>query len=179
MDEALKKWFVIQTRPNFEKKVAHQIELKNIEIFLPLITTIRKWSDRKKKIQVPLFNGYLFVHATDTERVEAIKDTAGALRYIFYQKRPAIVTETEINNIKLSLKAPERFKIEHSNIKKGDTVIVKGGVFEGMQGVVTEFRGNYKLNVNISELSLSLSVVLHASEVKLLENINETTYIKG
>ena len=168
-----RNWYVVQTRPRYEKKVYEQIQAKEIETFLPLIITIRKWSDRKKKITIPMFSGYVFVHANEAERKRAIADTIGALRYIFYMKRPAVVSEKEINNIKLSLQAPERFKIENSNVKKGDLVKITGGVFSGMEGIVTELRGNYKLTINIYELSMSLNVVLSPGEVKLLEKIYE------
>jgi transcription antitermination factor NusG len=167
-----RNWYVVQTRPRYEKKVYEQIKLKTIEAYLPLVLTIRKWSDRKKKVMIPMFSGYLFVHANEEERIEAIKDTVGALKYIFYRNKPAIVSEKELNNIKLSLQAPERFKIENTNIKKGDLVKVTGGIFTGMEGIVTELRGSYKFTINILELSMSLNVILNSKEVKLLEKIN-------
>ena len=80
-----RNWFVIQTKPRNEKKVEQQIIARNVEVFLPLVTSIRYWSDRKKKVQVPLFSGYLFVHATEEERLIAIKNNIGALRYLFYE----------------------------------------------------------------------------------------------
>lgn len=167
-----RNWFVIQTRPRYEKKVNEQIERKDIETFLPLILTIRKWSDRKKKITIPMFSGYLFVHANEEERQEAIRETVGALRYIFYRNRPAVVSDKELENIKLSLQDSERFKIENTNISKGDFVKITGGMFTGMEGVVTELRGKYKLTINIIELSMSLNIILNSNEVKLLEKIN-------
>ena len=165
-------WYVIQTRPRYEKKVNEQIQAKGIETFLPLILTIRKWSDRKKKVTIPMFSGYLFVHANEEERQRAIQETVGALRYIFYRNKAAIVSEKELENIQLSLKDPERFKIENTNVKRGDLVKITGGLFTGMEGIVTEIRGSYKLTVNIIELSMSLNIILNSNEVKLLEKIN-------
>ena len=173
ISNADRHWYVIQTRPRYEKKVYEQIKAKGIEVFLPQVITIRKWSDRKKKISVPLFSGYLFVHADEDERYSAIKEVVGALKYVFFRGQPAKVTEKEINNIKLSLQAPERFKIENTNIEKGDLVKITGGVFTGMEGIVTELRGNYKLTINIYELSMSLNVVLSPNEVKQLKKVNE------
>ena len=167
-----RKWYVIQTKPRFEKKVAQQIENKRIEVFLPLITTIRQWSDRKKKIQIPMFSGYLFIHGTEKERVEAISNTLGALRYIFYDNRPAVVSDVELNNIKLSLQAPERVSIENKNVGKGDLVKVTSGVFRGMEGVISEIRGKYQLTLNLTELSVSMNIVLNSGEVELLKKVN-------
>ena len=165
-------WYVIQTRPRYEKKVNEQIQAKGIETFLPLILTIRKWSDRKKKITIPMFSGYLFVHANEEERQRAIQETVGALRYIYYRNKAAVVSDKELENIQLSLQDPGRFKIENTNVKKGDLVKITGGLFTGMEGVVTEIRGSYKLTINIIELSMSLNIILNSNEVKLLEKIN-------
>ena len=173
MSDNDRHWYVIQTRPRYEKKVHEQIIDKGIESFLPLIITIRKWSDRKKKVSVPMFSGYLFVHVDEKERQSAITEVVGALKYVFFRGKPAKVSDKEIENIKLSLQAPERFKIENTYISKGDLVKITGGVFTGMEGIVTELRGNYKLTINIYELSMSLNVVLSPNEVKQLKKVNE------
>ena len=95
-----RKWFALQTKPRNELLVSKQIENKEIEFFLPLIEKIRIWSDRKKKIKVPLFSGYVFVHATEKERLHAISNTSGAIKYIFYENRPAVISDREIEIIK-------------------------------------------------------------------------------
>jgi transcription antitermination factor NusG len=171
MDED-KKWYVIQTRPLFEKKVLKQIEDKKIEAFLPEIETIRIWSDRKKRIHKPLFSGYLFVHADPDERLYAISNTVGALKYVMYQKRPAIVSPKEIDSIKISLNLAERVNVENNIFTKGDEVIITSGPLSGLQGIVSEARGHYKLLINITELSASLSIELFADEISHLKKIN-------
>jgi len=167
-----KKWYVIQTRPLFEKKVLKQIEDKRIEAFLPEIETIRIWSDRKKRIHKPLFSGYLFVYADPDERVSAISNTVGALKYVMYQKRPAIVSAKEIDCIKISLNLAERVNVENKTFQKGDEVIITSGPLSGLQGIVSEARGHYKLLINITELSASLSIELFADEISHLKKIN-------
>lgn len=166
-----RKWFALQTKPRNEKIVLRQIDQKGIETYLPLIEKIRIWSDRKKKIEVPLFSGYIFIHAREDERLEAISNTSGAIRYIYYEKRPAVVSEKEIELIKQALKEPEKIRIEDKKINKGDMIIVTHGIFKGMKGFVNEFRGNYKLTVNLEELSYSFSVTLNANEINLLNRI--------
>lgn len=166
-----KHWFVVQTKPRSEKKVCTQIQKKNIEVFLPIIPTVRIWSDRKKVISVPLFPGYLFVFADKAERLRAISNTTGALRYLFFQKRPAIISETDIENIKVSLSAPKKIRIEKNVLAKGDLVEVTDGVFRGLKGVVTEFRGNYRLIINIAELQATFSVELSNADIKTINKI--------
>lgn len=164
-----KKWFVLQTRPRNESVVQRQVQARSIETFLPQIEKIRIWSDRKKKIQEPLFPGYVFVHGSEDERVSAISGTAGALKYVFFEGRPAEVSEREIMLIRDSLKEPEKISLEQMKISRGDEIVVTHGVFKGMKGRVNEFRGNYKLTVNLEELSYSFSIILSLGEVELLK----------
>jgi len=142
--------------------------------YLPLINTIRYWSDRKKKIKVPLFPGYLFVHGNLADRYNAISNTPGAIRYIMYQKKHAVITEEEIHYIKLSLQEPERVKIEDKNIGEGDLVEITHGIFKGLKGHILQLRGNYKLMVSIIELNTTFSVQLSSSEVKLVQKISNS-----
>ena len=167
-ESELKRWFVLQTKPRKEKVVLQQIEQKKIEVYSPFIEKIRIWSDRKKKIQVPLFSGYVFIHGDESERLKAITDTIGAMKYIYFQKRPAVVNDREIEIIKQALLSPEKISIEEKMIKKGDLIIVSHGLFKGMKGYVNEFRGKYKLTVNLEELSYSFNIILNSNEVSLL-----------
>jgi transcription antitermination factor NusG len=164
-----KKWFVLQTRPRNESVVQRQVQARSIETFLPQIEKIRIWSDRKKKIQEPLFPGYLFVHGSEDDRISAISGTAGALKYVFFEGRPAKVSEREIMLIRDSLKEPEKISLEQMKISRGDEIVITHGVFKGMKGRVNEFRGNYKLTVNLEELSYSFSIILSLGEVELLK----------
>lgn len=162
-----KKWFVLQTKPRYEKTVLSQVEQKNIEVYVPFTERIRIWSDRKKKIQVPLFSGYVFVHGNEEERLRAVSNTVGAIKYIYFQNRPAVVSDREIELIKYSLLEPDKINIEETKIRKGDSIRVTHGVFKGMRGYVNEFRGKYKLTVNLEELSYSFSIILNSNEVSL------------
>lgn len=164
-----KSWFVMRTKPRNEFKVFDQIIGKDIEAFLPKVERIRIWSDRKKKIFVPLFPSYLFIYGDNNERLNAISNTIGAMGYLMYRKRPAVITEKEIENIKISLIEPDRIKVEAIQITEGDTVEITYGPFIGLTGIIKEIRGSYKLVVNITELSASLNIELNASEVKLLK----------
>jgi len=163
-----KKWFVLQTKARTEKALIRQIEQKNIETFVPFIEKIRIWSDRKKKVQVPMFSGYVFIHGDENERIRAVTNTIGAIRYIYFENRPATVSEREIELIKASLLEPERVNIEDTRIRAGDSILVTHGIFKGMKGYVNEFRGKYKLTVNLEELSYSFSIILNSNEVELL-----------
>ena len=166
-----RKWYVLQTKPRNEALVNRQILSKQINSFLPQIEKVRIWSDRKKKVLEPLFPGYVFVNANEQERLLAISGTAGAVRYVFFEGRPAVVSQREMKLIEDSLKEPERVTFGQKRIEKGDEIVVTHGIFRGMKGRVQEFRGNYKLTVNLEELSYSFSIILSLGEVEKLKAI--------
>ena len=168
-----RNWYVIHTKPKCEQKVYEQVVRKGIESYLPLIDTIRYWSDRKKKVKVPLFPGYVFINGDEKERYDAIANTAGALRYIMYSKRPAVVSDDEIRSIRISMQIPEKVRIEQKNLVLGDMVEITHGVFRGLKGYITQTRGNYKLIVNITELETSFSIQLSTAEVNLVKHLNQ------
>lgn len=169
-----KNWFVMRTKPRNENKVFLQVQKKNIEIFYPVLPMIKIWSDRKKKIFLPMFPGYLFVYGDEEERYNAIANTSGAMGYLMYAKKPAVVTQKEINSIKLSLAEPERVKVDKMSIRQGDLVEITNGPFAGLMGFVVEFRGTYKIVVNIIELNASINIELLQSEMKLIKHIEQT-----
>src|SRR5688572_14119498 len=93
------KWNVVYTRPKSEKKVASSISKMGIESYLPLQKVVRQWSDRKKKMEVPLFPNYVFVKIEETERgyLYSIKEL---VRFVSLEKIPVVVRENEILAIK-------------------------------------------------------------------------------
>jgi len=132
------------------------------------------WSDRKKKLMVPLFPNYVFINGTEEERKLAIQNNIGALKYIFYNKRPAIITPAEINNIKIMITAPDRVRLENYKDKSyeiGDYVKVTDGMFCGLTGFITQVRGKYKLIVEIVEIATALSLELSITDIKLLKRV--------
>ena len=94
-----RKWYAIYTKPRWEKKVAERLDEKGIEHFLPLIKTLKIWSDRKKWIQEPLFRSYIFVHVNPSEYLPALQ-TPGALRYITIESRPVAIPPIQIDAIR-------------------------------------------------------------------------------
>lgn len=130
-------WFVVYTKPKWEKKVAEKLNQIGIECYCPLITQVKQWSDRKKKIEVPLFNSYVFVHLADTDR-NSVFQIAGVVRYLFWLGKPAIVRDEEINIIKTNLKAPNISDVSVSTIQVGDRIKLESGAFSNQNAIVQE-----------------------------------------
>lgn len=78
----MKEWFVIYTKPRCEKKIAQKLEALGIEVFCPLITTIKQWSDRKKKVEIPLFSSYIFLKIAEAKRKDVFQ-ISGVLNYVY------------------------------------------------------------------------------------------------
>ena len=130
-------WYVVYTKPKWEKKVAEQLTQKGIECYCPLITQVRQWSDRKKKVEVPLFNSYVFVRLNEEGRNEVFQ-SSGVVRYLFWLGKPAIVREEEIDVIKHWLSSPDKYEITVSDVKIGDKIVLESGPFQSQQAIVQE-----------------------------------------
>jgi transcription antitermination factor NusG len=135
-------WYVVYTKPKWEKKVADKLSQLGIETYCPLITQVKQWSDRKKKIEVPLFNSYVFVQLSDSER-NSVFQVAGVVRYLFWLGKPAIVKDQEIEIIKKSLKAPNISDVTVSAIQVGDKIKLESGAFSNQNAIVQEISNSY------------------------------------
>ena len=129
-----KKWYVVYTKPQFEKKVHEQLgKWYGIESWCPLIKTRRKWSDRVKTIETPLFKSYVFLRANEKERVQALA-LDGVLQYVRYSGGPAVMRDKDIEELKNFLEEHKEVKVE--TLEPGQSVVIRSGVFEGQEGVV-------------------------------------------
>lgn len=135
-------WYVVYTKPKWEKKVADKFKQLGIECYCPLTTQIKQWSDRKKKIEVPLFNSYVFVQIADSDR-NSVFQVAGVVRYLFWLGKPAIVKDQEIEIIKNSLKASNISEVSVSTIQVGDKIKLESGAFSNQNAIVQEVSNNY------------------------------------
>lgn len=130
-------WYVIYTKPKWEKKVAERLTQVGVECYCPLITKVQQWSDRKKKVEIPLFNSYVFVQISDTDR-NSVFQIPGVVRYLFWLGKPAIVRDEEINIIKNSLKASNIADISVTSLQVGDKIKLDSGAFNNQNAIVQE-----------------------------------------
>ncbi|MFV8374667.1 UpxY family transcription antiterminator [Flavobacterium sp. LB1P71] len=135
-------WYVVYTKPKWEKKVAEQLKKSGIECYCPLITVVRQWSDRKKKIEVPLFNSYVFVQLADSDRNLVFLST-GVVRYLFWLGKPAIVRDEEISIIKRGLDGPDSCEVSVVSFQVGDTIELESGPFSTQKAIVQEVNNTH------------------------------------
>lgn len=156
-------WYVIYTRPRWEKKIASILDQKGIENYCPLIKVEKRWSDRKKMVLEPLFKGYIFIKI-DVAKKWDIKQIDGIINYVYWLGKPARVRQNEINSIKFFLKEFADIEVINSNIVTRNTVIINEGVLMNYKGVVVEVFGN-KARVQIDSLGIRLSAVFEKSSL--------------
>ena len=130
-------WYVVYTKPKWEKKVAEKLTQVGIECYCPLITQVKQWSDRKKKVEVPLFNSYVFVQLPEADR-NTVFVVPGVVRYLFWLGKPAIVRDQEITIIKKNLNASDVADISVSSIQVGDRIKLDSGAFSNQDAIVQE-----------------------------------------
>ena len=134
--EKTETWKVIYTASRQEKKVAAMLERFGIEHYLPLTKKLRLWSDRKKWVEMPLFNGYVFVRPKQGERDRAL-EIPGAVKYLKYNGADAQVSEREIKLIESLLENGYHMEnLGAVDFKKGDRVMIEQGVFKGFEAEV-------------------------------------------
>lgn len=138
----MKNWYVVYTKPKWEKKVAEKLTEVGIECYCPLITQMKQWSDRKKAIEVPLFNSYVFVQLEDGNR-NSVFQVSGVVRYLFWLGKPAIVKDGEIEIIKTSLSSPNISDISVTSIQVGDRIKLETGAFTNQDAIVQEISNTY------------------------------------
>ncbi|MDE3237075.1 MAG: UpxY family transcription antiterminator [Bacteroidota bacterium] len=152
LSETEKKWYAIYTKPRWEKKVDSILLRKGINSWCPLQRVQRQWSDRKKVIEEPLFKSYVFVKINEAERLEVLT-TDGALNFVYYLGKPAVIKDEEIEIIKKYL-LEEDTKIEVLSVegyKEKMKVKVSHGVFMNNEGTVVR-GGKKKVFVQLESL---------------------------
>lgn len=130
-------WYVLYTKPRWEKKTATELERNGIEVYCPMITTVRQWSDRKKKVTSPLFTSYIFVRLKEKDR-NLVFSAPGVVRYLFWLGKPAIVRDEEIETIERWLNNDQYEDVQVRSFQPGERVEIQSGPMKGQKGVVKE-----------------------------------------
>ena len=159
-------WYAIYTRPRSEKKVHNLLIENGYNAYLPLMTTVRQWSDRKKKVQIPLISSYVFVK-TDESNLKNILPINGVVRVLKHLGKPAIIKDYEIENLRILLEDTENINfIRDTHLKKGDSIIVEKGVFKGLIAECIELNGKHRVIVRIDALGDLIEVNIPLSYIK-------------
>ena len=164
-----KKWFALYTKPRWEKKVNLLLTEKGIETYCPLNKVKRQWSDRVKTIDEPLFKSYVFVKVDDTERSK-VRLTNGVINFVYWNQKPAIVKEREIETIKRFLNDHENVGLRPLKLAVNQLVTFTSGTFMDLRARVLDVRKK-EVKVVIESLGCELIAVVDKNKLALLDDV--------
>ena len=159
------QWMVLYTKPRSEKRACELLEKQGFKIYLPCITTIKQWSDRKKKVTEPLFKSYLFIYCkrNQIEKAGRGEHIVGIVRF---NGQAAIVREEEIDAIRCIEAGTSKVAVVNKKLIIGQKIRIKQGKLQGLSGILTEYRGTQRVAIEIESLGCNLLIDIPASSVE-------------
>lgn len=164
-----KFWHALYVRSRTEKKVLSQLEDNGFQAYLPLVTQVKKWSDRKKKVEEPLFKSYVFVYSNEKEYIP-ILNVYGVVRFVSFEKKAVVVPENQILAIKKFVsdyeKGEEYKLMNNEDLKVGQMVRIISGPFKGLTGRLETIHNKRHLVVFIEAVGQYIPVHVPRAKVE-------------
>jgi transcription antitermination factor NusG len=156
-------WFALQIRSRWESTTADLLRGKGLETLLPTYTTKRKWSDRFKVVESPLFPGYVFCRFDVHNRLPVLI-TPGVISVVGRGKTPIAVDDAEIFSLQAAVGSGIQME-PWPYVEVGERVRVKDDVLEGMEGILTSFKGSDRVVISVSLLRRSVALEIDRSRI--------------
>lgn len=161
-----KKWHAVYTKPRWEKKVFALLEERGITAYCPLNKIRRRWSDRFKVINEPLFKSYVFVKIGD-EEMKNVRTTPGVVNFVYWNSKPAVIRELEINTIKKFLNEYDFVSAEPIQLVPNQRIKILNGVLMNEEAIVIRSEKN-KVQVVLESLGYKLTANLNKNEIQVI-----------
>ncbi len=161
-------WFAIQTRPRFEKKVSVELQEKGVNTFLPLSSATHQWSDRRRLVQLPLFSGYVFVRISLSLNARvSVLQTNGVVNFVGVRNMGIPIPDCEIEALQSVVEGGAAIEpCPHLNI--GQRVRIRGGCFDGVEGVLVAVNGGQSLIVSVNLIQRSIAMRIDGYKVEAI-----------
>jgi transcriptional antiterminator RfaH len=162
------KWHAVYTKPRAEKKLQEALSKIHIENYLPLISLKRKWSDRLKRIEKPLFDSYIFVRISFAQDSLRILKLPHSVAFVLSAGEPATISEDNMERLRISVDnfADSLTTHDATDFKAGDLVRIGSGPFAGKEGRVAKIAGKTMLIVNFPTLNKSLQIEIPVTDIE-------------
>ncbi len=159
-------WYALHTRPKHERLVVQRLQDRGVETFLPLVTEIRRWSDRKKKLELPLFGCYVFAKFVPkrAERLNVLR-VSGVLQLVGSQGEGTPIPNEQIQTVRTLVDGSLPWS-PYPFLKIGQRVRVRGGSLEGIEGILVSRNGNHTLVISVDAIQRSLAVHVEGYQVE-------------
>ena len=164
----IEKWFVIKTNPRAEKLVSERLLAIGIKNYLPIKRVLKQWKDRKKWVDEVILKNYVFVNISEKSKNDVF-EVFGVIKYLFVAGSIAIVTDKEIDVLKLFCQAND-LKIENKGYEIGDNFEIISGALIGMIGKLNSNQKGNTISIYIAQLGLFANIKINLSDVKRIEN---------
>jgi transcription antitermination factor NusG len=163
-DDLIDRWYAAYTNPRHEKIVAVQMRKREIDCFLPLYRSVRRWKDRRKELDLPLFPGYVFVRMPLQERLRVL-GLPGVVRLVSFQGKPVPLPDREVEALQQGLQN-DRCVRPHPYLKVGRRVRVQNGPLSGVEGILVRRKDKLRLVLSIDLLMRSMAVEVDEADVE-------------
>ena len=160
------QWYAVSVRPRHEKAVTRHLEHWELNYFLPLYRSVRRWKDRRKELDMALFPGYVFVNIGASSR-SAVLRAPGVVRFVTFQGQPAVVPASEICALATSMLAGCRPR-PHPYLREGKRVRVKNGPLVNTEGIMVRRKEGLRLVLSINLIMRSVMLEVDEADVEPL-----------
>jgi len=158
------RWYVAQTQARHEKRVAEQLECRGVEHFLPLYERLSRWKDRRVRLQVPLFDGYVFVRLVLRERLRAL-EIPSILRLVGFSGLPVALPDVEIDSLRSGVVRKMHFE-PHPYLTVGQCVRIVRGPLEGSKGILIRKKNHLRVVISINLIRRSVALEVDSSSIE-------------
>ena len=152
-------WVAAYTKPRNEKKVLERLIQADVEAYLPLLRTIKQWSDRKKWVEEPLLRSYIFVRITEKQYYNVL-GIYGMVRYVMFEGKAAPIPDKQIDALKMFMGLQFETEVTEEKLLPGQMVEIKGGKLAGFSGELIRHNGKRKVVVRLEHITHSILVTL-------------------
>ncbi len=156
-------WYAAYTRANHERRVADQLASRGVERFLPQYESVRKWKDRRVRLQLPLFPGYVFVRLAPRDRLRVLQ-IPSVIRLVSFNGSPTPLPDEEIYILRAGL-AQTVGAQPHPFLTVGRRVRIARGPFAGLEGILKRKKGNLRVIVSVELIQRSVAVDVDSPDV--------------
>lgn len=160
------QWFAVHTRSRHEKSLTAQLREQGIETVMPTSVETRRWSDRQKRVEFPLFPGYVFVRVpgTSAERLRVLR-TPGAVAFVGGKGVGEPIPDAEMDAV-LRIASADVPAKAHPFLRVGQKIRIRGGALDGVEGVLTAASGEQNLVVSIAPIERAISIRLSGYDIE-------------
>jgi transcription antitermination factor NusG len=160
-------WYAVYTLPRHEKAVAEHLAFRQVETYLPLYLSARRWAARRALVQLPLFPGYVFVRISEGERIRVLEHPS-VLRLVTFGGRPAPLADSEIERLRAALELGKAEPFPY--LVPGKRVRVKSGLLVGVEGTIVRRKGKMRLVISVEAIQQSIIFDLEAADLESTVN---------